>query len=796
MKNYQPTIALAMIVKGTSDEAASLDKCLESINGYVDAIYLNLNFAPGKEVAKEVIEVAKRYKAVVFKTVWVDNFVKARAFIFSQVPKKYDWVMWLDADDTIENPEKIRDVIAIAGKEIRGIHIQYDYAHDEYGNCTTTLQPCRLCRNDGSYFWESSVLDDTVAVHETLVPSYTVGKARNNEFKVIHHSNGERRAKSLKRNIRLLEGMYDRQVENGKLDPRTVYYLATHYYDANRYPEVQQLLMEYLKVSGWAEERSEAWVYLGLTYLRDRPDAARQSFLHAIGENPRNPRPYVELGELEFLEKRYVMSEDWLLMAINKREQETAYVILPMENKYRAYMLLAQTYLNMGFAKVKAARKYVDMALELRPTDPLAKETQELVSKLIKVRERTQAVLRLARMLEDNKETDRVIPFLDLLSDEMQDNPAVVGLRQRFQKPHKWPKNSIAIVCSDGPLGMWGPWSLKEGIGGSEEAVIRLAQELVKQEWEVTVYGTPGAKAGEYDGVIYKQFWELNFEDEFDVLIGWRNPALFDSKFKTRKSYLWVHDALDPREFTQERLDNIDKVILLSEYHRTLFPAIPNNKIFLSSNGITPKEFQIKPQGRDPHRIIYMSSHVRGLELLYGMWPRVKKAVPDATLDIYYGWESFIAIHSENSERMDWMQYMQKTGAELEGVTDHGKIPQPQIVEEIFKSGVWAYPCPFPEISCITAMKAQAGGSVPVSSDFAALSETVQWGTKVHMTQKDPKVPVGKWDKKETAKFEDALIDMLSNPKKQESIRAEMMKWSRKNQSWQGVAEQWGKEMR
>jgi hypothetical protein len=65
---------------------------------------------------------------------------------------------------------------------------------------------------------------------------------------------------------------------------------------------------------------------------------------------------------------------------------------------------------------------------------------------------------------------------------------------------------------------------------------------------------------------------------------------------------------------------------------------------------------------------------------------------------------------------MKWMDDMIAKAKELEGVTDHGKVSQDKIIEETgFRSGIWAYPCPFPEIYCITAIKSQAGGAVPVA---------------------------------------------------------------------------------
>ena len=126
----------------------------------------------------------------------------------------------------------------------------------------------------------------------------------------------------------------------------------------------------------------------------------------------------------------------------------------------------------------------------------------------------------------------------------------------------------------------------------------------------------------------------------------------------------------------------------------------------------------------------------------------------------------------------------------LDGVTDHGKVGQEEIMRHIFESGVWAYPCPFPEIYCITAIKAQAGGAIPVSSNFAALDETVQYGVKLPMKEQKEGTLVGAGDEEFLKPFKEALIDMLKHPEKQEAIRKEMQDWARSN-SWRKVAEQW-----
>lgn len=784
-------IAAALIVKGTPDEAELLDKCLKNLKGHVDAFYLDINAPEGKKPAKEVIAVAKRYKADIKETIWKGDFVGARNANFARVPKEYEFILWVDGDDTIENPEKIREVCAITPNTIDGIYIKYDYAHDEYDNVTVSHWVARVVRNNDSFAWKSSFSDSEVTVHETLNERRKVGKVMNDEFWVKHHADEERRDRSLARNISILEQMLSKSAKNP--DPRILYYLATHYVDANKLLEAKELLEWYLMLSGWAEERSQAYVYLGMIYdaMQDL-DKARGCYMRAVAESPNDPNPYVELGELEMRDQLWDKATYWLEMAVAKKLDPMASVTRPMDSTYRAYKALSQAYANIGGKSLQKAQKWLTEALKLRPFDPELHDAQEVLDQVVEVRDLTKATNQLIKKLKDDKETEKIVPFLDSLPTKMQDNPLVTSARNYYREPKIWPKKSVVILAGWGPLGNWGPSGLDKGIGGSEEAIIRISRELTKQGYSVTVFGTPGEEAGLDGEVEYKHYWEFNSKDTFDVFISWRSPEQFDKKINARKSYLWLHDVMDKEEFIDERIANIDRIIFVSQYHRDLYPFIPEEKCFVSGNGITPEDF-IELDGkfdRDPHRVIYMSSHVRGLQLIYEVWPDVKKEVPDAKLDIYYGWGSYDSVNKSNPERMAWKEKMLQWVEELDGVTDHGKIGHKQIAEEIFKSGVWAYPCPFPEVYCITAVKAQAGGAVPVSSNFAALKETVQFGEILDMKAQDEKTPVGQWDKEELEKFKVALIKVLKDPEYQESIRLKMMTWAR-TQSWANTAGSW-----
>lgn len=773
-----PKLALCMIVKATDNEALLLDKCLASAAEYVDGIFITLNGKEGQKRSKKALAVCNKYKAKVSDFDWVDDFAKARNFNFSQVPKNYDYIIWLDADDTIKNPHKLVDVIRMASKQpVDGIMAKYNYDIDEFGNVTTVHTNLRLVKNNGAFEWRGRL-------HETLVDTRRVVRVRSDDFAVDHHATESRKDASNARNIRIMEQMV--QDEGDSPDPRTLFYLGTAYVDARMYDEAIELLETYLRLSGWDEERAQAHVWLGRIYREQKNDniQSTQHFLQALYENPKEVTAMVELGTTEMAMERWSKAIMWLEQAITiKTPVNTALVINPLENTYRAYMMLSQCHLEVGGKDLDMALKLAEAAHRIRP-DETTTNFIAMVKDIIKERHTTQSFINAVKQLP----TDKALIAYQKLSPDYRKNPAVLNAMKAHMPPKKWKKNSIAIYCGNGILKDWGPWSLESGIGGSEEAVIRISKHLVALGWDVTVYNEVGTRDGKYDGVTYKNYWEFDSRDTFDVLVIWRAPFLLDAKFKSRKTYLWMHDVMGDAEFTPERLKNVDKVMLLSKYHATVYPSIPESKIFYTANGIDPKDFELEDgkHERNMHQVCYMSSQVRGLDTLLDIWPEVLQAVPDAKLKVCYGWEGYDNMYRNNPERMEWKDKIVNKMAEL-GVDDMGRIGQQEIVKLIQQSGIWAYPTQFPEIYCITAVKAQAGGAWPVYTDFAALEEMVELGDKYHM---DSTKPIGEWGVGGIEVFKQNLIHRLQNPPK-DILRDAMMERSRKKHSWASTARGW-----
>ncbi|MEB3151569.1 MAG: glycosyltransferase family 4 protein [Sphaerospermopsis sp.] len=360
-----------------------------------------------------------------------------------------------------------------------------------------------------------------------------------------------------------------------------------------------------------------------------------------------------------------------------------------------------------------------------------------------------------------------------------------------------WDNNSIVIYYNfPFHLEDWSPISINKGIGGSEEAIIYLSQELIKLGYQVTVFNRCGDMEGEYNGVVYQSVDKFNPEDNFNVFIchrAWTQPM--QMKIKAKKTAVWMHDnpKLFPEIEESQRaafLESFDKLFMLSNFHKAMLPDwIPEDKIFFTTNGINLEDFNLTEITRNPKRLISISDYTRGIEHLLTQWDKVLKEVPDAELHLFYGWQGVDAlINSPYIQRFPQLPDKKKKIMELfnqKNVYEHGRIGHKQLVEELFQSGIWVYPCDTGiEIFCISAWKAQAAGCVPVVTTFAGLNETVKSGIRIPG-------PAGNEETNNT--FVEAVIDLLKNPEKQETLRQEALSL-KDSFGWDKVAKQWHEE--
>lgn len=329
----------------------------------------------------------------------------------------------------------------------------------------------------------------------------------------------------------------------------------------------------------------------------------------------------------------------------------------------------------------------------------------------------------------------------------------------------------------------WSPKSVEKGVGGSEEMFIGMAKELAKT-YKVRVWSRCLEDEGIYDGVEYKNYDDFDMK-QTDILIIARSPQLLLKhhldKVKAKK-YLWLHDTINPLEVICY-LMGFDGIFTASKWHREYYVqcCAPEfrSKIIQTRNAVDYSLFNQKVT-RDPYTMVYGSLYNRGLSELLTMWPKIKLAVPQAKLRIFYGWqtiEKLLPLKDFQNFKKQMEHLMDQ-----EGITHLGRISHKEVAKEMLGAGVWVYPTSFNEISCITAMKAQIGGAIPVVIPIAALNETVKYGVKISNGKNQEEI-LGNWS--------DALIRILKDTKGQEQFRKVMMRGSKDIWSYKGLASQW-----
>lgn len=329
----------------------------------------------------------------------------------------------------------------------------------------------------------------------------------------------------------------------------------------------------------------------------------------------------------------------------------------------------------------------------------------------------------------------------------------------------------------------WDPDSIGSGIGGSEEAAIYMSKELASLGYRVLVFtnplpSSPHSKEDANPRYISR---DCCWPTDLDVAIAWRWPEIgsfLKQKRIAKRAYFWPHDALcEPAPS-----DGFDGVLWLSEWQRRQFSSIsPHFFRFRAvfGNGIDPAQFQPVQERENPYSCIYGSNYGRGLMLLLFLWPQIKKEFPKATLDIYYGWQPWTALDP------DVQLMMKKNIASLPDVREHGMVGHEELNRAYAKASFWTYPCIAGETFCITALRAQLSGAVPVILEGSALGETVRHGFICKKTVQENLVVDG-------ANYFLILQEALSSAEKISlAKRRRMGKFILKEYTWKIIATRW-----
>lgn len=643
---------------------------------------------------------------------WVDDFSRPR-----EIAKKalsQDWFLWLDSDDTLVGAEILAEWWAKQPDHPCEYAMLYNYEFDEKGQPETCQQRERIV-NRRLGVWEPEI-------HEVFcrfgndIPVEGVPTEIRVDHDLVRGSDKHR--ESTERNARMMEAHIRRRQESGQQPDRR---LVLHYGIALGACRQHERAIDVFKQllpgepRGWLTSRILCFMAENAAAIGKTTDCQRFAAMAHV-EARENISPYSILFDCALRENRWEDAIHWFESGYLSKRQTDAVWWLPKN--------LVPPYHNAALAACFAGRmdKSIEWAKASGEADLLRDMQAEKTYK--------EHVEDAQRWIEHYKlEGKDRRAFVEMLPERIRSDARISRLA-----PPEIPDDKLAVTIHCGMEGMgcgkdfdWGPDSLKDGIGGSEEAVIRIAPLLVKEGLHVEVYGPWRDQVRE--GVHWRNYHVLDTARRQDAFIAWRYSNLLTRAPLSAKTFLWCHDIVAPNSIAPMP----DEVWCLSDYHKDQCLGVyPDAHVWKTANGI-PNVAHLFTTEKEAGRAFYASSPDRGLLTLLGYWPRIREKVPYATLHLYYGYNAMWMQHEAQDPAKRQIRLAVEAlcdGMKDEGVVWHGRVGQDELHLDVAKSIAWLYPTDFNEISCITAMKAQALGVWPVCSRFAALDETVSVGSK------------------------------------------------------------------
>jgi glycosyltransferase involved in cell wall biosynthesis/predicted O-methyltransferase YrrM len=366
-----------------------------------------------------------------------------------------------------------------------------------------------------------------------------------------------------------------------------------------------------------------------------------------------------------------------------------------------------------------------------------------------------------------------------------------------YQHLNRLPKLSKPVQFSDKPYicfvadGNWNKWSGKDlrekGLGGSETYIVEMAEQIQKMgTYKVVVFCKCNAEET-YNDVEYRdlsRYYTFIIENVVHTSIISRFSEYLPVTYKSQVEnvYLVVHD-LTPTGVVIIRNPKLKGIFTLTEWHKSylenIYPTLSDLMIPLYY-GIHSEEYITKDKPLicskkilDAPRFIYSSFPNRGLLILLEMWKDIRDIYPEATLKIYADLNHHWCLKHFPDEMRSIKCLIYQPG-----ITCCGWVNSKTLTEAWQNADIWLYPCIFQETFCHTAMQAAASSTLAITSDLAALQNTV--GDRGFMILGDPR----------TEEWRDEVLNVLRNLQNYntEELLVRNQKWAREH-SWVTQAE-------
>jgi tetratricopeptide (TPR) repeat protein len=575
----RPTLGLCVITKELSFD---LRRKLQDLLQYVDEVYVQVN-GGGDDTRSRSLQVST--------FAWTGNFADARNALLDRV--KTDYWTWMDTDDEIVHPEQLRPLVDhMAATDVCMLFAPYEYLTDARGKVTELQDRERIIKRSTPGKWDAG----GVFIHETFIPERDVIRETTNLVVWRHLKTEAEHWESMKRNRQIMEARLEAAGDKlDQVDPRLWYYLGLNYGQDHHYKEAITCFRRLIATSGWDEERYRAWLQVfSCSFELGDYQQAESAALSAASELPDWPDAYFMLQQLYYQTDAHAKSLEWFKVGIAKPTPESDSAVNPLVRREQPLYLAAYSALATGDAP--RARALLNQLIKIDPEYPGVEQLRPEINQALAESGAIAHAKALISFAERHTGSDPLAVLLSL-PPELAADIRLTEERRRLMPGKRWPKGSVVFFC--GPsYEEWGPEYLDQGMGGSEEAVIYLSRALAKAGHEVTVYNQrtkPWVDAHKDEKPdsprpVYLPWTEINPNDTFDVFVAWRNPTGC-REVTARKILCDLHDIIDVA-VVYANLPYVDAYLFKSQWHRQLYPEVPDDKAVVIGNGIEKGQFK------------------------------------------------------------------------------------------------------------------------------------------------------------------------------------------------------------
>ena len=341
-------ISLCMIVR---DEEDVLERCLKSVKDIPDEIIIVDTGSIDKTK-----EIAKKFTNKIYDFKWVDDFAEARNYSFSKATK--DYIMWLDADDVIEE-EEYKKFIELKKNLDSSVDV---YMLKYQTDANTSFYRERLLKRKDNFKWVSPI-------HEVIVPR---GNIQYFDITITHK---KEKVKDYNRNLKIFRKMIAEGIE---FDDRQEYCYAKELYYLNRTEEAIEVYERYIEKHIGKYNEYNGYLYEALIELSDcyKRKVEIDKELDTLFLVLKNQIPKMDclnkIGDVFLRKNLYKVAIYWFNLALEKMKEE-------VENKNEIFI----TYVSLGvcyywLGDIKEANKYNEEAGKLKNNDETYLKNREI----------------------------------------------------------------------------------------------------------------------------------------------------------------------------------------------------------------------------------------------------------------------------------------------------------------------------------------------------------------------------------------------------------------------------------